>query len=703
MTGLILPFVGIPERTAKQNMAAFIRRAKAADFFKGPGAAAWHENSWDLQDFAMTRGQNPGGYTFHFTTYNTSGRGRRAKSAVDLELPFLDQAKALVVDKMVSKGMQVPSQFLPVLRIIEMAFRQSGISPNLCAVTPAILDKAAEIIRADISEPWNYGRVLERLALETLNGKCLSNAHLIWRSPFPYRGAQRSDRVDPGGAEVGAAARLPHLKSVLDLAGVFQGATVGADVVTSGWFALAMYAPSRGNEILTLPLRCETEMGGIYGLAWQPSKGGDPMTKFATTPEWADVASVAIGRLRDLGATARVAAKWYAEHPGQLYLPEGFEAMRGQPLTKWEIRNILGMPGKITNHSRLERTLVNLGGTTSDPGRTGGGAGLSSLYDFASVEAYVSSVLPRGWPFADKKNGLLAHDALFCLPRHVMLTGGGVQLNVPDLISRQQIFNDLGGKPTGTTVFARHGLTHPDTGETWRLATHGPRHLLNTLAQSKHLSEALIAFWSGRKRVDQNRWYNHIPHEAFIEAYVAMGQYAPREMGVVGPLADKIEERKRREMVSYEEALRLEIGSVITTRYGLCRHNYALTPCPKDKDCIACGENTFIKGDARQLVEATKQYEISTVAVINCLIAIDLGEPGVDRWLRKHQEAEARWKKAVEMLSDDSIPDGTLVTLPPPEVSQTKAGLALAVRAVQVVGADAAGCLDDDLALGGNL
>ena len=125
--------------------------------------------------------------------------------------------------------------------------------------------------------------------------------------------------------------------------------------------------------------------------------------------------------------------------------------------------------------------------------------------------------------------------------------------------------------------------------------SHQPRHLLNTLAQSKHVSQALIAFWSGRKRVDQNSWYDHVPHEAFIELFVALGDEAPREIKAVGPLADKVADRARLEMITHAEAMRLEVGSVISTRFGLCRHNYALTPCPKDKNCIGCGKNTSSK------------------------------------------------------------------------------------------------------------
>jgi len=207
---------------------------------------------------------------------------------------------------------------------------------------------------------------------------------------------------------------------------------------------------------------------------------------------------------------------------------------------------------------------------------------------------------------------------------------------------------------------------------------------LNTLAQSKHLSQALIAFWSGRKRVEQNSWYNHIPHEVFIELYVALGEEAPRPVKTTGPLADKIAERAGREMISEDDALRLEIGSIISTRYGLCRHNYSLTPCPKDKNCIGCGENSFIKGDDRHLSEIRVQLAVSERAVKNCLAAIADDEPDVEPWLKKHRDAASRWALALERMLDSNIEDGALITLPPPNASQTKSGLSAAIRTAEL-------------------
>lgn len=697
MTGIVVPFVSVEERSARQNLDAFIQHAKQAKFLSGPRAVEWSSPSWDLRPFAKTRSQNPVGWVFHFTTYESTVRGPRSADAVDLPEPFMDAAKASIASFLNATGMANANKLLTVLRIVEKALRDLGLESDLHLLDNAVLDRAAAIIQADYTDMWSYGRSLERFALDTVEEARLSVKHIAWRSPFEYQGAKRSDRVNREGGPGEHTDKLPHLKCVLDLASVFNSPQSAADVVVTAWFALAMFSPTRVNEILTLPVDCETEMEGVYGLSWRPLKGGAPMTKFAVTDEWADVAREAVRRLREVGAPARAAAAWYTANPGYLYLPESMEHLRGQPLTKWEVAHVLGIPGGFSAGSSLDSSLKRTGLKTSDAMRTGG-KGSSKLFDFASVEQYIVKTLPREFPLADKRHGLLAQDALFCLPRHVLHTEGGVQSCVPDFISDNQIRHDLGSKPQGNTLFHRHGLLDPATGQPWKLNTHQPRHLLNTLAQSKYLAQALIAFWSGRKRVEQNAWYNHVPQEAFIEAFVRMGESAPRELRVVGPLEDKVAERSRREMVSLDDALRLEVGSVIKTRYGLCRHDYSLTPCPRDKNCIGCGENAFVKGDVAQLTEARKQWEVSARAAENCRRAMADGEPGVERWLAKHEEAEARWALAVDLLTDPSIPDGTLVTLPPPSSSQTRTGLAIAVRKVNpVVGASGAGSgiLDD--------
>ena len=49
--------------------------------------------------------------------------------------------------------------------------------------------------------------------------------------------------------------------------------------------------------------------------------------------------------------------------------------------------------------------------------------------------------------------------------------------------------------------------------------------------------------------------------------------------------------------------------------------------------------------------------------------------------MKIHGEKVSRWSMALQKLTDSSVEDGTLFTLPPTDVSQTKTGLSAEIRA----------------------
>jgi hypothetical protein len=678
---MIIPFVGRAELDARQNLSAYIEHARSYRFFHGPNAVNWDQNSWDLRPFFTKASSTSVGLAAHFTNLETTRRGSRSKTAIDLQEPFLSAAKALLTDFLRTSGENSATRIVGALRTIEMAFRDLGQHPDICHLTAPVLDRAQEIIVEKYKDAWSYGRLLERIVLDYINQSRISENQIHWRTSIQYRAPTRNDRVNQEGAR-GNSAKLPNLQAIFDLASVFHDSSYVPDVVASSWFALAMFAPSRVTEVLGLPTDCETEMDGRYGLSWRPLKGGDAMTKFAASEENAEIAKLAIRKLLAIGEKPRIAHKWYEENPGRLYLPPGFEHLRGEPITQWEAAQIIGRTKPITPGQAVYNAFERCGTTTDlsrgQPGRQGGV--FRVLVTFESLEKYVIGALPPTFPYIDPRNRLPGSRALFCMPDEVMRGAAEPQQYIPRYLTYAQITHELGSKPTGKTIFSRNNLINPETGEPWRLNTHQPRHLLNTLAQSKYMSQELIAFWSGRKSVQQNASYNHVSQEAYIEAFVFLDEAAPTNLKVVGPLADKIDERARKESITRETALKLEVGSTITTRFGLCRHDYSLMPCPKDKDCIRCGENTFIKGSSKHVEEARLQLSISKKAVEQARAALDAGRYGAQRWVTIHEEKANRWQLALDHLTDPQIDDGTLITLPAVLNPQTRSGLAAAVR-----------------------
>ena len=684
MTATIIRFVGRAEREARINLEALIAHAKEARLFVGEHAQDWSSNTWDLRKFFLKASSAPPGLVAHFTTLETTRRGVRSKDAIDFDDPFMDAAKALTTEYLRTTGDNSVSKIVATLRTIEKAFRDLGMAADIVDLTPTVLDRAQEIICERYSDAFSYGRLLERLVNDFISPACITTLRLTWATSILFKAPVRNDRVNEDGAR-GNTAKLPKLQSIFDLSSVFHESTYIPDQIVTSWFALAMFAPSRVEEIIGLPSDCETEMDGVYGLSWRPLKKGEPLTKFAPTPENAEVARIAIERLLALGEKSRVAHKWYEENPGQLYLPAGFEHLRGMPITLWEAAQIIGRTKPITNGQAVDRALQRCG-STRDLSRGHPDTNPAALYlklvTFESLERYVIDNLPRTFPFIDPRSETRGSEALFCLPDEILRGAADTQQYIPRYLTYSQIKHELGSKPTGQTVFSRNSLIDPESGLPWRLNTHQPRHLLNTVAQSKHLSQELIAFWSGRKSVRQNSAYNHVPQEAYIEAFILLGESGEDDIKIVGPLSDKARERAHKEGISIKDVLRLELGSTITTRYGLCRHDYSLMPCPKDKDCINCGENTFIKGNEKHLQEARLQLGFSETAARKAEAQVEAGRYGAQRWATMHRQRAERWQLAIDQLTDNAIPDGTLITLPPPTKTQSKAGLSAAIRKV---------------------
>lgn len=681
MSAAIIAFTGRAERDAQANLAAFIEHSKGHRFFSGEQAIVWASDTWDLRGHLLKRTSTPPGGVLHFTTLETTRRGSRAADAIIMPEHYCDAAKAIIIEHLRVSRDTNPSRLLIAIRTIEKAFRDIEREPDITDLSPQVLDRAQDIIVEKYKDAWSIARYLERIAMEYARPAMITSKPVSWKTSVEFKAPIRNDRVNADGAK-GNTDKLPRMQAIFDLASVFHASDYVPDQIITGWFALAMFSPSRVTEILSLPLDCEREIDGVYGLSWKPLKGGEAMTKFAPSDESAQVAKIAINRLKTIGKEARLAHRWYEENPDQLFLPPGFEHMRGEPLTIWEVSQILGRSAPISQAGRCDQALVRCGRTEDEsrfhPHRLGVVHGV--LVTFESLEKFVLGRLPRTFPFIDPREKLRGGDALFCMPHNVFRGSASTENYVPTYVTASIIRHELGSKPKGKTVFSRNGLMDKSTGEAWRLNTHQPRHLLNTIAQSKHLSQELIAYWSGRKSVKQNASYNHLPQESFIEAYLALGESADIKIKVDGPLSEKIGQRMQREHINYDAALRLEVGSTITTRFGLCRHDYSLMPCPKDKDCIRCGENTFIKGNAAQIAEAKAQLQISQKAEEGARAAMAKGRYGAERWVDLHAEKALRWASALEKLTSDELDDGTLITLPPVRHPQSKAGLAKAFR-----------------------
>lgn len=661
---------------AKKRIKNFIDEAKSNFPFKD---ISWTENSWDITLFVhekcKSRGKGKKKVIIHFKSRQTNEQNKKHPPLHNF---YIDFAKAVFSETMRKKKLASPYRLLYALQFIELAMLDLKIEPEVYNLNASIVTHACDLTNRAMSKPWDISNSIERIIKTVIEPLRLSTEPIEWSNPFSFGVPSRNDRTSIDGSI--RESKLPNLQAIFELGSIHYNSTNTNDHVVTSYCALAIFAPNRSCEILTLPCDCITSgegtSGSIMGIRWLPAKGGDPLIKYAASETSEIVAREAIEFLVSLGQQARTAARWYAENPNQLYLPPNMENLRGLPITLEEASTIIG---RSTIHASAARKfgLTPTGTQCTDPARIHKKGKKPSLYDFSSLENWVLKRLPVTFPILDTLQGLLWHEALFVLPANIFRSYTEPLMNVPDVFSTTNINNQLGGYGT-TSVFGRNKKMAAD-GSQYKITTHQFRHLMDTLAESKYLSQSLISFWSGRKSIKQNEWYNHLPQEAYIEAYVKLGEQGPN-LQAYGPLQLKASETAKNNQITYTDALKIELGSIHSHRHGLCRHHYSLSPCTKDGDCGNCGENAFFKGNITHKREAEVQVKILSRAVSECEKAIASGELGAQKWLDMNAHKLERWESMVSIHNDPEIPDMTLVTLPPPQFQQSKVELASIVR-----------------------
>lgn len=661
--------LSIPKHVAKKNLAEYIATAKLGFPFEG---ISWSQISWDITLFVSRRGQAKKKCIVYFKKKSINGRHA---TTTPLHPEFIDFAKALFSTTMSIKMLSDPQRIVRALQCMEKALIDQSIEPCITNLTNDVLDGLATQVEQDFERSWDMLNTVQKI-VNVIENRRLSVEPLSWVNPIPFGNPPRNDRTSQ---EHDKTIKLPSIQAICELGAIHNESIAINDKVTTCFVALALFAPSRSCELLTLPVNCvtsgESREGPVMGIAWYPAKGGLPLTKYAASEESETLALDAIEYLKKLGETARIAAKWYRENPGKLYLPQPYEHLRNQPLTLREASQIIGREWDITAHSAQNYGLKPTYTATRDPTRNWRKSGnFAKLYFFEGLEKWVVSRLPPTFPLLDKEMELYWDEGLFVLPRNCLRPGAAIFYNIPDTYSTTSFNNQMGGF-SNNSIFMRNNK-RDSAGNPYKVTTHQIRHMLDTLAESKYLSQELIAFWSGRKSAAQNEWYNHLPQEAYIEAYVKLGEEGP-DLEVRGPLVEKAAAVARNNLISYEEAMKIELGSIQATEHGLCRHQFALTPCSKDKNCSGCGEFTFMKGDAKSRKSASVQLTIFINAVSQCQKGVSENSPGAARWLAINQEKLTRWQMIMDIHNEEDIPDGTLISLPPSKNSQSKTSLAM--------------------------
>lgn len=640
---LFVPRAGV---SAQQNNEAFRTFCKSELSVFGHDLP-FDENVWDITLSLDLKGINNSQRLVFSTFASVNDRVVQAMAE-----PFLSFAKAYMRYQHSMRPTKSIGTRISALRALEAALVDNEMPAAPWLVTSDVLNRAAKLIREKFTAAVAYrtGSQLEMLS-EFLSDKQLTTVPVQWVSPLqrPADSVRVGEEFDKRRQE-----KLPSPAALHAIASVFRLATEPADILVCSAAAMLCSAPDRINELLDLDLHCEVTQEvpstglDAYGLRWFASKGAAPMVKWVLG-SMADVVKTALVKIRPVTEPARQIARWYQKHPDKLYLLPQFEYLRkSERLTIAEIKDVL-FASPVTDAA--------IGVWCKTAGivltRKGGRATAS----FEDIQKAVIAMLPKGFPVANKRNGLKYGDALFLVQKNLMHAGRPTYRCAIDKLEQGDVYSRLGARSsTGIrSIFDRFGLTEDD-GSPIRLSSHQFRHYLNTLAQTGGLSQLDIAKWSGRANVSQNAAYDH---QSSRDVLALVRQAIGDEERMVGPLS----RLAGIPLIRRDEYARLKVPTAHVTDYGYCIHDFTMLPCQVHADCMNCTEQVCVKGDrvAEENIRFVRHETRQLLQEATAAVADDWS--GADRWVAHQSKTLARLDQLCEILEDPRVPNGAIIQL----------------------------------------
>lgn len=613
--------------TAAENLREFIRMCRDELTVFGEDLN-WSDWKW------------PG--VVHFTKIGVSSRGARDGDRLDDAL--IDFAKAYFRYQQGHNPTGTKNES-KALRAIEGALLQTKRCADISRLDTSILDEAALLGRNHYSPMAAYqcGRELQRLAYFVAKKRLIDTDVGTWKHPI-------KKPIDIT-IQTGQKARVIHEKMLPDeevLNAIFEifanDPEDPKDIFTVSTFAMTMCAPSRISEILELPADCEVEeldSKGVLRYGWRffSGKGYEGDIKWIPSV-MVPIAKEAIRRIRVLTEDSRKLARWIEENPSQLYRHGNCPKVADdKPLSVFQACEFLGL----VNSSLANYDLVNHDGANT----------LSGLWQYAI------SRQPGGFPWLNKEKRIKYSNALFCMNRNLLHPRRGLSPVILWAPKGSVFNNDLSPRDSlksesHESIFDRYGYKSRD-GRRLKATSHQARHLLNTICNRGGLSQDQIAKWSGRADSKQNRVYNHMSEFEMVAAAEALDT----SLSLFGPNG----EISQHIPITRQEFNLLERGPVHVTEFGVCIHDYVMSPCEKFRDCINCQEHVCIKGENERLKRIKFRLEDVEKDLAESRDAMANGFMGADRWDEHHEKTVVRLRQLVEILENPEVPDKSQIKL----------------------------------------
>ncbi|HHY0606263.1 TPA: hypothetical protein ACVU5H_003714 [Vibrio parahaemolyticus] len=623
--------------------------------------------------------------------------------------PFSDFAKAYVryqqsLNKKDSTTWASSLVFL-YQTLEEHAAHNDKSSVDIMNINNNVIDRVEQKIRSSdlgAGGKRNIGLSFEKV-LKFIKEKRFKLDLQDWSNPFPRPSDARIKLDEKSRKEM--EDKCPSDYQMLQVADAFHKAKTPRQKYFSSLCVMLMCQPSRNTELngLTVNSLQRSDKGRWY-LMWHPAKGGDPVRKWVPAL-LEDVVKQAFERLVEISAPARSAAKFAYDNPDLFMLASDSESSQDKPLTYNQFAKAMGFKtGKSgrgvnitwttygSNVKWLNRLISDLNnvnnwkkdlcqGYTILPNnevvnkRTGKSAGIvirfPSYRDLRSIidEQYKTLDFPnygdmKVWDCITLVRDYEFHKEFAAKPFSWVHLGHG------------SLSDAIGSDRGLESIFDELGITDED-GTPLKLNSHQFRHWLNTKLKLAGEADWLIAKWSGRADIKQNKAYDGRTEKQKSRLTQRIGHVTIGSGVMTVAQANQLLEPYTAEappppMVLHDLGLPISLkalgvdrdGVAQFTGLGFCVHNYAESPCVKNGDCEVCNEHVCLKGIPHSLDELKTLEALYEEQLRHAKAAAEDQVFGADRWVTALGFRLSKIKTLIFLLEDPKKADGAHVRIP---------------------------------------
>lgn len=653
----IIYFQPKAEITAKQNLEDFIVycREKLTIYDDQGG---WKSNNWKHKQknrfIAMT-----------FSKYRETSN---PSNFDPLDEPFLFFAKAYIRYNQSLNAVSSVTNKMVALRMLNDALINVHSTAEVLKVDGLVVGELEVLTKQRVVNKDRRNKIGYQIEilLSFIRDKRFVPTLQMWNNPWPKVSskAERTDKESRAWQET----RCPSIQQMLALADCFAKAERLEDKYWASVIALLMFAPGRAGELAELTVDClHRGENGALGVRWYAEKG------FGHTIKWVPKALeqtviIAHERLMEIGQPAREAAKFAHDNPNVFMrhadccTPDGFADEK--PLNAYQFAHAMSFRDDLI--ARLKEKSINfysekawsmVGATSSKWVQrllTNGQPTYKDLAAFVGKE-----YKGKDWPTlpSTKRPVWEALALIRAREFHNEFKTRAFSWRLPSVneLNAQLTERDKLTNPP-ETLFKRMGYKNED-GSDIRLTSHQIRVWLSTNAERGGMDAWQLARWAGRARINDNRHYD-------LRTQSEREQQA-RSIIEFNERPSALEALKMNLPVSYKDLGLNRIGIADVTEYGMCVHDYAMSPCTKGGECMTCKEHVCVKGMPETLERIIRlQRQVESQFDKAKQDEVD-GVFGADRWVSHLGWKLAHIRTQRERLESENTPEGAILWIPP--------------------------------------